>query len=88
MGLQFSLLQDYSCLLSSLFLIAHFLLIAILSLCIQQSKVLVVLHIPSTQLGFLFILSFYFLAVPHSMRNLISPTRDRTCARCSGSAES
>ena len=32
--------------------------------------------------------SFLFLAVPHGMPGLSSPTRDRTRALCSGSAES
>ena len=31
---------------------------------------------------------FFFLAVPRSMWDLSSPTRDRTRAPCSGSAES
>ena len=30
---------------------------------------------------------FYFLAAPHGMQDLSSPTRDRTHAPCSGSAE-
>ena len=33
-------------------------------------------------------LFIYFLALPHSMLDLSSPTRDRTLAPCSGSTES
>ena len=31
---------------------------------------------------------FFFLAMPHGMWDLSSPTRDRTCAPCSGSMKS
>ena len=35
-----------------------------------------------------FFVCLFVLAVPHSMRDLSSPTKDRTHAPCSGSAES
>ena len=31
---------------------------------------------------------FSFLVTPHSIQDPTSPTRDRSCARCSGGAES
>ena len=34
------------------------------------------------------IILIFFLAAPHGMWDLSSPTRDRTCALCSGSMES